>query len=71
MICYYFILIVTEEEIYNGILAAENTSTTCYWFRRNLEDLIDHTEDKLARRFMDVADGKADEEALNLLNTLK
>ena len=62
---------VTEEEIYKGILAVDNADTACYWFKRTLEGLTDNTGDKAARRYMDIANGQPDEEALKLLNKLK
>ena len=62
---------VTEEEIYNGILAADNTDTTCYWFKRTLQGLAENTADPTARRYMDIAGAKPDEQALNLLTKLK
>ena len=62
---------VTEEEIYNGILAADNTDTACYWFKRTLQGLAEKTGDATARRYMDIAGGKPDEQALKLLTKLK
>ncbi len=66
----HFSLSVTEDEIQNGILEAKNTNKTCYWFKRKLTDLPEHTGDKMARRFMDMAGG-VDEEALRFLTRLK
>ena len=65
------VVVVTEEEIYRGILSVENVETTCYWFKRTLDGLADSTGDKLARRFMDIANGQTDEEALKFLTKLK
>ncbi len=61
---------VTEEEIYRGILKVTETKDSCYWFKRHIRDLADHTKDKMARRFMDIS-GEVDMEALNFLNKLK
>ena len=67
-----FLVSVTEEEIHNGILSVDNVDTACYWFRRSLDGLAKNTQDKTARRYMDIGyDGKTDEEALNFLTKLK
>ena len=63
--------IVTEEEIWNGILNTKSPETECFWFKRTFTDLEEHKSDKMARRFMDIASGEIDEEAQNFLQKLK
>ena len=66
-----FLCIVTEEEIFHGVLEAKNTSSTCHWFRRIISDIEDNLEAKAARRFIDMSGGKLDREALGLLGNLR
>ena len=68
---WWFVVSVTEEEVYNGILAVDNADTACYWFKRTLAGLNENTGHKPAYLYMDMANGKPDEEALNLLTKLK
>ena len=65
------VISVTEDEIHNGILTVDNVDTACYWFKRTLEGLTENTGDKTARRYMDIAKGEPDEDAVKLLNKLK
>ena len=65
------VISVTEDEIHNGILTVDNADTACYWFKRTLEGLTDNPRDKTARRYMDIANGKPDEDAVKFLNKLK
>ena len=66
------IFAVTEEEIKNGILESSDPKGQCYWFRQHFPDLLDHTSDKIAKRFMDIAgSGDMDQPAFDFLTKLK
>ena len=62
---------VTEEEIYNGLLKAENPANECFWFRRCILDLADNADDKNCSRYMDISNRKVDVEAQTLLGKLR
>ena len=62
---------MTEEEIYNGILRAAKPETECFWFKRNIVDLSQYTEQKTCGRYMDVTNKKVDEQAQELLGKLR
>lgn len=62
---------VTEEEIYNGILKAENPNFHTCWFKRTITDLYDHLGEKGDRRFFDVAGGKMVQDSHDFLKVLR
>ena len=70
----YFLFLVTEDEIYHGILDTTEPEKHCYWFYRNINDIKDKQvlKDPVAYKFVDTTAEKVlDEEAIVLLNILK
>jgi hypothetical protein len=69
----YFVS-VTEKEIYNGLIKAQNTKQNVLMFIREIVDIKDNIKSnaKLAGRFIDLDEGgNVDTDAENLLNSLK
>ena len=64
-------VLVTEEEIHNGILKAKDPENSCYWFKRTITDIGKFIKEKMTARFMDAIKGSPDKEALSLLDRLK
>ena len=50
------ILLVTEEEVYRGILTNSNATDQCLCFYRTLTGI--NLEHQAARKFIDMVDGK-------------
>ena len=64
-------ILVTEEEIFHGVLNAKRPNKECFWFRRQIVDLAYHTDEKTCSRYMDIINKKVDEEAQSLLGELR
>ena len=62
---------MTEDEIQRGIITSKNPKTQTYWFKRNITDLKDNVDDKLARNFIDKQGGSLDNEAVAFTEDLK
>ena len=70
-----FYIVVTEAEIYSGILELPETAAdNCLCFVRIIEDITSHLDHNKACRFIDVASGnqtEIDSEAQGILSQLR
>lgn len=71
ILCCVYYYTVTEDEIQRGIIKAKDPTKHCYWFKRNIFDLKENVNDKVARNFIDKLGTDLDTEANNLLDELK
>lgn len=71
MLIFFIIYLVTEKEIFNGILKSKNRNANVLYFEREIENIDISGNPKLASRFIDLKDDKVDIDAKNLLDNLK
>lgn len=69
-----FLLIVTEKEVFKGILTAKNITNNVLFFNRNIVDIKEKIKENasLAGKFIELNKKKEpDEEVMDLLDNLK
>eukprot|EP00163_Fabomonas_tropica_P021422 TRINITY_DN3747_c0_g1_i10.p1 TRINITY_DN3747_c0_g1~~TRINITY_DN3747_c0_g1_i10.p1 ORF type:complete len:439 (+),score=116.18 TRINITY_DN3747_c0_g1_i10:425-1741(+) len=66
-----YLVSVTHEEVINGIIENVNRAKQSFCFRRYLNGVEEKPGDHKAGNFVDVKDGKIDEDAVNWLTKLK
>ena len=65
-------MLVTEDEIHQGILNVKDPEKHCFWFYRIIDDIKDNIDgDSVAKRFIDLSNKKLDEDANKCIQRLK